>query len=180
MIVINFFGPSCSGKSTLAAGVFYRLKSFGLNAEMALEYVKDSVYDGNPYPFKDQIYVFAHQLKRLRQYEGKVYYVVTDAPLLLSHSFAGDKECQAFHDLIDHEWKRYNNVNVFLDWRNVPYTSSGRKSEHDNREKYAKKIKKLLDDRNEKYIVVPSDGDLLGIVALISDEIERVERGVAE
>lgn len=41
VIVINLMGGPGSGKSTVASGIFYRLKKMGVNCELALEFVKD-------------------------------------------------------------------------------------------------------------------------------------------
>lgn len=125
MVVINIFGGPCSGKSTTAAGVFYLLKQMGKNVEMSSEYVKDCVYDGNKYPFTDQIYVFANMLKRLRQYDGKVDFVVTDAPLLMSHIYGKDEACE-FHRLVDKEFNKYQNINFVVRRGDIPYTKDGR------------------------------------------------------
>lgn len=125
MVVINIFGGPCSGKSTTAAGVFYLLKQMGKNVEMSSEYVKDCVYDGNKYPFTDQIYVFANMLKRLRQYDGKVDFVVTDAPLLMSHIYGKDESCE-FHRLVDEEFQKYRNINFVVRRGDITYTKDGR------------------------------------------------------
>ena len=125
MVVINIFGSPCSGKSTTAAGVFYLLKQMGKNVEMSLEYVKDCVYDGNKYPFTDQIFVFANMLKRLRQYDGKVDFVVTDAPLLMNHIYGTNESCE-FHRLVDVEFNKYKNINFVVRRGDAPYTNDGR------------------------------------------------------
>ena len=125
MVVINIFGGPCSGKSTTAAGVFYLLKQMGKNVEMSSEYVKDCVYDGNKYPFTDQIYVFANMLKRLRQYDDKVDFVVTDAPLLMSHIYGKDESCE-FHRLVDEEFQKYRNINFVVRRGDITYTKDGR------------------------------------------------------
>lgn len=151
MIVVNLYGGPCSGKSTLMAGLFYKLKSLGKNVEMSTEFVKDSVYDGNPYPFQDQIYVFANMLKHLRQYNGKVDYVITDAPLLMN-SIYGEKELPAFHKLVMEEYNRYNNINYFLERsKNVDFVSSGRVNTEKESNDIQKKVKKLLDKNDIPY-----------------------------
>lgn len=151
MIVVNLYGGPCSGKSTLMAGLFYALKSCGKNVEMSAEFVKDSVYDGNPYPFQDQIYVFANMLKHLRQYDGKVDYVITDAPLLMN-SIYGEKELPAFHKLVMEEYNQYNNINYLLERsKNVDFVSSGRVNTEKESNDIHNKVKKLLDRNNIPY-----------------------------
>lgn len=43
-IVVNLIAGPCFGKSTIAAGLFYKLKQQGIEAEMSLEFAKDKVY----------------------------------------------------------------------------------------------------------------------------------------
>ena len=42
-LIINLIGGPCSGKSTIASGLFYNLKKLGYNCELALEFAKDKV-----------------------------------------------------------------------------------------------------------------------------------------
>ena len=40
-LVINLIGGPCSGKSTIAAELFARLKKMGVHCELVSEYIKD-------------------------------------------------------------------------------------------------------------------------------------------
>ena len=42
-LVINLIGGPCSGKSTIAAELFARLKKMGIKTELVSEYIKDEV-----------------------------------------------------------------------------------------------------------------------------------------
>ena len=42
-IVINLIGGPCSGKSTVAAELFARLKKMGIKTELVSEYIKDRI-----------------------------------------------------------------------------------------------------------------------------------------
>ena len=53
-LIVNFFGPPGSGKSTAAAYVFSKLKMAGVNAEIVTEYAKDKVWEENNEVFKNQ------------------------------------------------------------------------------------------------------------------------------
>ena len=46
-IVVNLIAGPCSGKSTIAAGLFHKLKQQGIEAEMSLEFAKDKVLNIN-------------------------------------------------------------------------------------------------------------------------------------
>lgn len=124
MIVVNLFGSPNSGKSTAMARLFSLMKASGYNVEMASEVVKDSVYANDNYILHDQILAFALQRKKLKQLEGKVDYVITDSPLLLSHLY-GDEQMPEFYTLVDTEFARFRNVNFFLDTK-FPYSNTGR------------------------------------------------------
>lgn len=178
MIVINLYGGPCSGKSTLMAGLFYKLKSLGKNVEMSTEFVKDSVYDGNPYPFQDQIYVFANMLKHLRQYDGKVDYVITDAPLLMN-SIYGEKELPAFHKLVMEEYKKYDNINYFLERnKDIDFVSSGRINTEKESNNIHNKVKKLLDKNNIPYKMYSiSEPKLIGtlVTDILNNKADRID-----
>ena len=61
VIVINLIGDPGSGKSTAAAGIFYKLKKMGVNCELSLEFAKDKVWEEAFRTMDDQIYIFAKQ-----------------------------------------------------------------------------------------------------------------------
>lgn len=82
--VINLFGGSGLGKSTLAAGIFYKMKMQGAHCEMVREYVKQLAWDGIKVGPLDQPYLFGKQCKYESRLYNKVEYIVTDSPLLLS------------------------------------------------------------------------------------------------
>lgn len=60
-------------------------------------------------------------LKRLRQYDGKVDFVVTDAPLLMNHIYGTNESCE-FHRLVDVEFNKYKNINFVVLRGDAPYT----------------------------------------------------------
>ena len=47
MIVCNLFGSPGTGKSTLAAYVFAKLKMLGINCELVTEFAKDKTWENN-------------------------------------------------------------------------------------------------------------------------------------
>lgn len=82
--IINLFAGSGAGKSTTAAGIFYLMKLKGLNVELVREYVKDWAYLGKIPTENDQSYLFGEQSQRESILYGKVDYIITDSPLMLS------------------------------------------------------------------------------------------------
>ena len=101
MIVINFFGGPNSGKSTQAAGLFYKMKLEGYSVEHVNEYAKMCVWENRMEMLEDQLYVMAKQNRRVKRLEGKVGYAVTDSPILLSSIYRTAYGEPHYTDLID-------------------------------------------------------------------------------
>jgi len=83
-LVINLYGGPGSGKSTTATGVFSRLKQADVSCEYVSEYAKDIVWEGTTELLNNQIHVFSEQFRRQWRLIGKVDYIITDSPILLS------------------------------------------------------------------------------------------------
>ncbi len=115
MIVINFFGGPNSGKSTQAAGLFYKMKLEGYSVEHVNEYAKMCVWENRMEMLEDQLYVMAKQNRRVKRLEGKVGYAVTDSPILLSSIYRTAYGEPHYTDLIDKMayecYNNYHNIN---------------------------------------------------------------------
>ncbi len=83
MVVINLFGPPSSGKSTVAAGLFFLMKINKMRVELVNEFAKELVLEGRDNIFGEQNYIFAEQLRRQRRLEAGYEFAVTDSPILL-------------------------------------------------------------------------------------------------
>jgi nicotinamide riboside kinase len=125
--VINLFGGPGSGKSTIAAGLFYRLKMSGCSCEYVTEYAKDLVWSSNYETLSNQIYVFGKQHNKMFRLRNKVDYIITDSPLLLSiyYAIANNFKSTSLKNLILEEHDKYDNINIFLN-RVKQYDESGR------------------------------------------------------
>lgn len=116
MKVINFFGAPCVGKSTLAAGLFYRMKKEGYNVELVTEFAKDLIWENSLETLSDHLYLLANQNRRIERLKGKVNYVITDSPLLLVAYYAKlyDTKSDIVVKLARELHYLYDNINCFI------------------------------------------------------------------
>ena len=160
--IINLYGSPSTGKSTLASGLFYRMKIAGFN-----------VYENAPYPFKDQLYTFAQQNKRLNQMINKADYVICDSPLLQICVY---KSCEPeiFDQMALAYYNRYDNINIFLH-RNHEFRQEGRVHNEEQSKEIEKQIKIMLDKYNIPYMDMQTSGalDILYDMIYNSDRIEK-------
>ena len=157
-IVINLFGAPGSGKSTLSAGLFYQMKMKKLKVEWSQEWIKDKVFEETPYPFKDQLYTFAKQNKKIRQMIGKADYVICDSPLVQGLIYA-DNETKIFKNLVLEYFNSYQNVNFLLE-RIHSYEQQGRLQTEKESDDMAILIEKKLTELNVPYIKLQSTNSL--------------------
>lgn len=163
--VINLFGAPSSGKSTIASGLFFHMKMAGINVELATEYIKSKVFEENPYPFKDQLYCFAKQHKKLRELNGKVDYIITDSPLLMSLVY-NSTEPQLFNDLVLDYYNQYDNVNFLLK-RNHSYHTEGRIQTEQEADSIGNELETYLKQYNIEYITLPSNESMYNILHIL-------------
>lgn len=112
-LVVNLFAGPGAGKSTTAAGIFFELKSRGINCEIASEYAKDLAWEERHQTFNDQIYIFGKQYHRIFRLLGQVQAVITDSPLLLSPVYDAEKR-PTFEKLVVEEHNKMWTYNVFI------------------------------------------------------------------
>jgi len=163
--VVNLFGGPGVGKSTIAAGVFFRLKSLSVNCELVREYAKDVVWEGRNSLLANQIYVFAKQHKRLTDVVGHVDVVLTDSPLPLSAVY-GSHYPACFTDLVWHEFNSFSNLNFVLE-RRKPYVTSGREQTEEQAAGLDVRIRHVLDANGVPYMRLQgTDSAVDAIVAI--------------
>lgn len=166
-IIANFFGGPCVGKSVMTSALFTELKCRGLNAELALEYVKGKVYEKSLSVLENQIYVFGKQFHIIRRLLG-IDVIITDAPLLMSIHY-GTKESFAFKALVLEQHSKLNNLNIFLE-RKHAYNPIGRIHTKEEAEAMDKQMKDMLISNNIDFITMPAD---INVVKELADMIEK-------
>ncbi|MHA1680955.1 MAG: AAA family ATPase [Promethearchaeota archaeon] len=90
--IINIFGGPGSGKSSTAAKLFNDLKQKGFQVEMVREVIKDWAWQGRIPKDLDQHFIFAQQAHQESIMFGKVQYIITDSPVLLSVYYSNPQD----------------------------------------------------------------------------------------
>lgn len=173
MKVINLFAGPGSGKSTVCAGLFSKLKLYGINCEMALEYAKDKVWEKSFRTLDNQIYIFGKQLHRIWRLKDQVDLVITDSPLLFSLIY--DKTCNSkFKDLVIDQFNQFDNINYFIN-RGESYNPKGRMQTLEESKEIDLMIKDMLTNFNISYTLVNKEG---AIDTIYYDIISKYERNI--
>ena len=123
-LVVNLFAGPGAGKSTTAAGVFFELKTRGINCEIAAEFAKDLTWEERHRTFTDQIYIFGKQYHRIFRLLGQVAVIITDSPLLLTPVYDLEKRA-TLEKLVLEEHNKMWTYNAFLK-RKKPFNPKGR------------------------------------------------------
>lgn len=170
-LVVNLFAGPGSGKSTMAAGLFYKLKSAGVNCELAGEYAKDLAWEGGNEKIADQIYVFAKQQRRVLRLADKVDVVICDSPTILGLAYMPQHYPESFTDLVKWQFNQYNNLNIFVE-RKKAFNPKGRFHTEEESKQKDVEIKKLMSDCNLSWESVEGNDDGL---KLVFDHIVNIE-----
>lgn len=160
-IVINLIGSPGTGKSTIASELFAKMKWEGYDVELVSEYAKELVWEERTETIKNEVYLFAKQHHRIFRLLGKVKFIITDRPLILSNLYNdvyGDKSTE-FTNLVMHEVNKMKNMNILLE-RVKPYVKKGRNQTEEQSREFAKKIKKNLDDNNVNYMEMKATSEV--------------------
>ena len=158
--VINLIGSPGTGKSTLASELFAKMKWLGYDVELVSEYAKELVWEQRHETFKNELYIFAKQHHRLFRLKGKVKYIITDRPLILSvfyNNKYGDKS-EAFRNLVLEEVGKFKNIDIFLN-RTKPYVSKGRNESEEESKAFAEEILGLVKEYCPNYLVLDAVKD---------------------
>ena len=180
-IVVNLFGVSGSGKTTGMAYIFSILKLKGLECEIAPEFIKEKVWEGNIDAFlgEKQIYIFGKQFYRISRLQGKVDFIITDSPILLSNVYGNMKALpQHFKDVVREVHKSWDSMNYFIE-REKPFNPNGRNEKSSSEsDAYIDKIENELNITNTLYTAVKGNEEGYNkIINEILDYCERVKEG---
>jgi hypothetical protein len=124
-------GAPGTGKSTLAHGLFYLIRSQFpyIKTEFVSEFAKDMVWRGEP--FLSQGYITSNQFYRMRILQGKVDLVVSDSCLLNGLLYKGTWDNNYIEDLILGLHSHFDNYVIHTGPPPKEYESSGRIQEYE-------------------------------------------------
>ena len=171
-LVINLFGGPGVGKSTMCASIFSKLKILGFECEMAMEYVKDIVWEESYKKLENQIYIFGKQHARVYRLLNKVDIVITDSPLLNSIVYDTVNN-SALRNLVLYEFNKLNTLNFYIT-RKLKYQESGRVQNLNDALEIDSSYKNLLDENKIDYIEIdPGQVDLVISKIMTSDFVKN-------
>lgn len=157
MKVINLFGGPGAGKSTTAAGLFFKMKNHNLKVELVTEFAKDLVYAERFKELKtNQVYITAKQYSKLERVRDQVDYVISDSPLIIGLQYAPENYFEFFDPLVRELHYSFDNINIFIK-RVKQYRNYGRYQTEEESDKISNKIQDLLNSNGIVYDIVNGD-----------------------
>lgn len=157
MKVLNLFGGPGTGKSTTAADLFAFMKWKNINVELVNEYAKEVTWAERYQILEDQLYIMAKQNHKLWRLKGKVDWVITDSPLILSLVYAKPTYFPNHYPAFGQElYNDYDNINIFLQ-REKPYHKIGRNQSEEEARVKDVEIRNLLVDNGYDFIEIAAN-----------------------
>lgn len=168
MKVLNLYGGPHSGKTTTAAGLFYKMKLRHIKVKLVHEFAEELVYDNRlEFLLDQQELIFAEQNHRQHVLRGKVDWAVTDSPLGLSLVYPRMNmeqrgvdpwpALQEFESFVLKSITTYDNVNIFLERPDCVFNSYGRAHNLEESIQVDQAIKKMLNATCLKWYTCKAD-----------------------
>jgi guanylate kinase len=172
-ILINFYAGPGSGKSTICAETFAKLKWLNINCEMALEWVKDIVWEENFLPLTNQMYITSQQQYRLFRLKDKVDVILTDSPLLQGLVYDQDND-QNLLNIVKKDRESYYNIDIFIERKKL-YNPAGRTQTLDQALEKDHQIKEFLTKNSINFFTIEGlQTSIDQIVQIILKELNKI------
>jgi tRNA uridine 5-carbamoylmethylation protein Kti12 len=164
--LVNLFGGPGAGKSTRAAELLGWMKHHRLNVEYVPEFAKELVWQ-EAKCIDDQIYILGVQHHRLYTLLGKVDWIITDSPLLLSthymlenlRGYDGTPEIEGIRDLgarlalmLHQNWT--NRHNLVVERGERLFVQAGRMQDERQSREIDRRLTETLNTIGESFEVV--------------------------
>lgn len=172
MLVVNFFGASCSGKSTHSAGLYAELKKAGVNVEIGREYCKNFFYESTQYKLDNQFLITGKQIEQVETFKhGGCDVVIMDSPILLGAVYAElYQKNYTLSKAISLKFSEYDNFNILLE-RDIEFQSIARSGKSDSSDKvYDFLVSHCSNDWDKTY----KTSELTSYTKLVSAIIKRL------
>ena len=171
-LVINLIGGPCSGKSTVAAELFARLKKMGIHCELVSEYIKDRIYEENQTMPKNQIAIFGMEHYNISNKLGKVEVIVHDGSFI-NNILYKKEDNQEFDNLIVSEYHKFNNLDFFIKRGNIEFEDYGRIHNYEQSLELDEKIKQLYNNCGADFIEVESRDAVDKIIPIVLKKLNK-------
>ena len=166
MINIQLFGGPGTGKSTTAAGLFYKMKSNDMQVEYIQEFAKELTFSRDYTRLSDQLLILGEQHHRMRRLENQVEFLIHDSPFIMGLTYLDNDPHlpkDKYIDLIAGMYNTYNNINIFIERNEThSYQEYGRSQSFEEAIKKEEEIKNMLDEQGIKYITLDMGPNLVG------------------
>ena len=176
--IINIFGGPGIGKSSIAAGVTYKLKKNHINCDQPYEFPKLLAWDDNHSAIQDQLYVLANQHRGIVKSYGKVDYIVLDSPILLSLTYRNYYKGteypsslygESFDKMVLDTFNQYDNINIVLDRAEGVHNNDERYQNLEESKELDGVIENSLIENNIQFHKIKVDDDTVdNIIELIN------------
>lgn len=175
-LIINLIGGPCSGKSTVAAELFARLKKMGVHCELVPEYIKERIYEENKTIPKHQLSIFGMEHYSIWNKIGKVDVIVHDGSFINNTSALYNCEDNPeFDNLIISEYKKFNNLDFFIKRGNIEFEDYGRIHNLKQSKELDKIIKETYTNYGLSFIEVEARDAVDKIVPIVLKKLEEFE-----
>ena len=171
-LVINLIGGPCSGKSTVAAELFARLKKMGIKTELVSEYIKDRIYEENKTMPSNQIAIFGMEHYNISNKLGKVEVIVHDGSFI-NNILYKKEDNQEFDNLIVSEYHKFNNLDFFIKRGNIEFEDYGRIHNYEQSLELDEKIKQLYNNCGADFIEVESRDAVDKIIPIVLKKLNK-------
>ena len=175
-LVINLIGGPCSGKSTVAAELFARLKKMGVHCELVSEYIKERIYEENQTMPVNQIPIFGMEHYSISNKLGKVDCIVHDGSFI-NNIIYKQGENPEFDTFVVSEYKKFINLDFFIKRGNIEFEDYGRIHNLKQSKELDKIIKETYNKYNLEYIEVESRDAVDKMIPIILKKLESMKSG---
>ena len=175
-IVLNLFAGPGAGKSTGACYIFSQLKMKGIDCEYVSEFAKDKVWEHNEEVLKCQFYISGKQSYKISRVYGKVDVIITDSPILIGAIY-GDYDNPKLVPAIEYEFKKYNNLNIFIE-RDKPYNTNGRMQTEEEAKEKDEQLLELMKKYDVPYSTIKGNKD--GYDLIVNELLHIISNGNQE